>query len=130
MVVRLGPFPLMVPISKKKNWYLNLNNYRNAHHMVLSKAKSYYHEEVVTQGLFREIPFGPPYEFTYIISFPTRRRVDLMNVGAVLDKFVSDVLVAEGYIMDDHREIIPTVLFKDGGYIKGVHEAFLEIRKA
>jgi Holliday junction resolvase RusA-like endonuclease len=38
--------PLTVPVSSKKNFILNLNNYRNAHFLVLSKAKSNYSEIV------------------------------------------------------------------------------------
>ena len=51
----------------------------------------------------------------YEIFFPNKRRTDLLNVGSIVDKFASDCLVECGYIVDDDRTVVQTVLFKDGG---------------
>jgi len=57
-------------------------------------------------------------ELTYEIWMPTKRRVDLMNVGSIVDKFVSDALVHAGVIMDDNIDVIPEVHFKYAGVDK------------
>ena len=50
-----------------------------------------------------------------------------MNIGSVLDKFVSDALVEIGLLPDDNTDIIKKVTIIDGGVDKNNPHARLEI---
>lgn len=91
--------PLRVRVSKKKFFILNLNNYRNAHHRVLSTAKNNFTDIIVSMGLrdkFQKI------RVVYKIYPATNRNYDGMNVISVIDKFTMDALVKVGVIPDDN----------------------------
>ena len=51
-----------------------------------------------------------------------------MNIGSVLDKFVSDALVEIGLLPDDNTDIIKKVTIIDGGVDKNNPHARLEIK--
>lgn len=51
-----------------------------------------------------------------------------MNIGSVLDKFVSDALVEIGLIPDDNTDVIKKVTFIDGGIDRVNPHARLEIK--
>jgi len=96
--------PLHVPISKKKRFYLNLNNYRNAHFRVLSLAKHRFHDAVKAQIL--TLPKLGRVHLTYTLYPPTAQRRDTGNVCSIVDKFFSDSLVTLGRLNDDNSTIV------------------------
>ena len=107
--------PLYIPVSKKKQIALNLNVYRNLHYQTKNKAKhnmlEMLRENLVGCGLIQEFPV----KLTYTIYRKTHKTVDLMNIGAVVDKFVCDALVQMRILPDDSIQYIERVEFIDGG---------------
>lgn len=92
--------PLKVQVSKKKHFVLNLNQYRNAHHRVLSTAKNNFTDIIMALDL-------PKVSFDVVTIhyqiYPTsKRKYDGMNVVSVIDKFVCDALVKRGVLPDDN----------------------------
>lgn len=101
-------------VSSDKVFKINLNTYRNAHYQVLANAKRWFHQ----YGMTLDIPgkFNVPVELEYKLS--VRRGSDLMNYGAILDKFMCDALVARGLLADDNEKIVKKVSFEIDGYSK------------
>lgn len=104
--------PLSVPTTAKKRFYLNLNQYRNAHHFTLAKAKVNFHE-IMTQ----RVKHLPRFDTVHIIFtlFPaTEQLVDTPNVCSIVDKFFSDVLVKCKKLEDDNRKFVLSVVYRYG----------------
>jgi len=81
---------------KAKQWFiLNLNNYRNAHYLVLNR----------TNAMANQIQLLPvidyPITIHYEIFAKTRRSLDIDNVVSVHKKYFQDALVEMGRIEDD-----------------------------
>jgi hypothetical protein len=107
--------PLEVRQSKKKMFKLNMNIFRNSHYRTLSKAKIDFAD--IFAEKYGQNP-GEPLTLCrqeYTIFFPNNRDADVMNIGAVTEKFTSDCLVKYGWIKDDNRRILKGVMFWDGG---------------
>lgn len=121
--------PIYFKIGKKKpkNIGLNLNWFRNAHYQVSNNIKKQMHEWILNnaQKSMKLIGFM---EFEYTIYRKTKRRADLGNLGAIIDKFVSDGLVEAGIIEDDNTEHIKKIVFIDGGVEKNNPRADLIIK--
>lgn len=86
---------------KAKQWFiLNLNNYRNAHYLVLNRTKINYKADMANQ--IQLLPFID-YQITihYRIFAQTRRSVDIDNVVSIHKKYFQDALVEMGKIEDD-----------------------------
>lgn len=109
--------PLRVPVSKKKHFLLNLNAYRNAHHMVLNKAKVNFGELVKNQ--VQALPVMDKVALSYTLFPGTRHKMDISNICSVVDKFFCDVLVKEGRLPDDNYEHVLGVQYLFGQYDKG-----------
>jgi hypothetical protein len=122
--MKINNIPLRCPKSKKKWFYFNLNAYRNAHFQVLSKTKRWFTEWLMSRKIKQRCPTYP-LELNYTI-WP-RRKADLMNIGAVLDKYMQDALIKKRIIKDDNVEIIKKVTFEFCGYDKE-GRASLEIK--
>jgi hypothetical protein len=101
--------PLNVPVSKKKKFWLNLNQYRNTHHQSLAKAKVNFHEIVAPR--VAHLPRFDTINIVYIVYPGSEQLMDTSNVCSIQDKFFSDVLVAEGKIVDDNRKIVLSALY-------------------
>lgn len=92
--------PLRIKVSKNKYFVLNLNQYRNAHHRILSNAKRNYTDMILAMDL--------PYErfekarVHYKIYPGSKRKFDGMNVVSIIDKFVCDAIVKRGILPDDN----------------------------
>ena len=121
--------PLRLQKNKKQFQALNLNNYRNNHYHTNNSMKRRFDK------IFRDLCGGvdgycpaPPVELIYTIFRRDKRRVDIGNIGAVLDKFVSDSLVHQGLLPDDNTDIIKTIKFVDGGIDRHYPRACLEIK--
>lgn len=115
--------PIKVPLSKKKNFSLNLNAYRNAHYMTLNKAKHVF-EEIVSPKLI-EIPKLTACTFDYYLYVKSIRKLDISNVCAVVDKFFSDTFVNSGHLIDDNYKYLKDISYHFGGFTKS--EPYVEI---
>lgn len=108
--------PISVPVSKKKRFYLNLNQYRNAHHHTLARAKVNFHD--IVAPLVGHLPRFKTVDLVYTLFTGTEQLCDTSNICSIVDKFFSDVLVSCKKIEDDNRKIVLSVRFCWGGVDK------------
>lgn len=104
--------PLRVPVSKKKDFILNLNQYRNTHFLVLNKAKAEF-KSLVTP-LIKNLPEMKRAFFVYTVFPKTKALSDVANYCSVVDKFFSDALVEAGKLPDDNFLFVPQVIYSFG----------------
>lgn len=104
--------PLSVPVSKKKDFILNLNRYRNAHFQVLNKAKVAF-AKIVGRRL-HGVPRLTRCTLEYVYYPGTVQASDTNNVCTVTDKFFADTLVSEKKLEDDSPEFLVGTLFRFG----------------
>lgn len=104
--------PLRVPVSKKNDFILNLNHYRNAHFLVMNKAKVVF-KQLVTP-LLKDLPVMSRAFFVYTVYPKTRAASDVANYCSVVDKFFSDALVEAGKLPDDNFNFVPQVIYSFG----------------
>ncbi|MEN6433878.1 MAG: hypothetical protein ABFD06_13615 [Smithella sp.] len=123
------PFSITIPRKTKddKIFYLNLNVYRNTHHMTLNQAKVLWKEVVLKATLWSELDGNAPYIFTYTAFPGSNRKFDLGNVLSIVDKFTADALQEMGIITDDSYKIIPAVSYRFGSVDKENPRIELEI---
>ena len=91
--------PLRVPQTAKKDFILNLNNYRNTHYRSLNTTKINYKKAIEPQ--VKELPNYTRIKVHYTIYPASHRRTDLGNVVSVHKKYFEDSLVEFGKIEDD-----------------------------
>lgn len=108
--------PISVQVTKKKKFYLNINNYRNANHFILARAKVLFHELVAP--LVKHIPAHGRVDLIYTLFVGSNQLIDTNNVCSVVDKFFSDVLVNVGILEDDNCHIVKDTKFTYGGIDK------------
>lgn len=111
--------PMRIATSKRKLTALNLNVYRNLHHRSLHAQKKNFSREV--GKLVKDLPFMETVTLHYDIYPKTKRRLDIMNVGSIVDKYFSDTLVEKGIIPDDDLKHVTFVSFGFGGMSKQEH---------
>lgn len=104
--------PISVPVSKNKNWSLNLNIYRNTHHQTLSKAKIKF--AAIVHPRLIHIPTLKRARFSYILYPGSAHDLDISNVCCVVDKFFSDVFVSAGKLPDDNYKHLINIAFGFG----------------
>lgn len=104
--------PWKIPISKNKDFPINLNHYRNAHYQELNNAKIKF--EKLVSPLLGSVLCMESCGLFYVIFPPSKRECDISNICSVADKFFSDTLVSCGKILDDNFKVIPTVSFSYG----------------
>jgi hypothetical protein len=104
--------PISVPVTKKKRFYLNLNQYRNAHHFTLSRAKINFHE--IVAPLLKDLPRFKTVDLVFTLFPGSEQLVDTSNVCSIVDKFFSDVLVSCKKIEDDNRKIVLSATYRYG----------------
>lgn len=128
------PLSILIPRKTKedKKVILNMNTYRNLHHMTNNQAKIIFKDlvrELIGQfSLSLRVPGNPPpYKLTYTLYQEQNRKTDVANVLSIVDKFACDALVELGIIPDDNCRIIGEVVYKYGGVDKGYPRAELEI---
>jgi hypothetical protein len=125
--------PLVVIIPRKtkenKTFALNLNIYRNSHHMTLNQAKELYGQIVKARIGARSkwYPPTPPLLFTYTVYPANNRKFDLANVLPIVQKFTDDALIEWGVIPDDCYKVIPAINYRFGGVDKESPRVELEI---
>jgi hypothetical protein len=104
--------PWKVPLSKNKDFPVNLNYYRNACFQELNKAKINFKELV--SPLLGSVLCMESCNLQYVIFPPSKRECDISNICSVADKFFSDTLVSSGKITDDNFKVIPNISFSYG----------------
>ena len=104
--------PWKVPLSKNKDFPINLNYYRNACFQELNKAKINFKELV--SPLLGSVLCMESCSLHYVIFPPSKRECDISNVCSIADKFFSDTLVSSGKITDDNFKVIPNISFSYG----------------
>ncbi len=114
-IVKL-PLTVTLAITSKKTFSLNLNVYRNAHHMTLAKAKVAFQEQVTP--LLKGIPLIPKVHLIYTLFPRTKVRTDVGNVCSIVDKFFSDTIVHAGILADDDYTSLPKVTYCFGAVDK------------
>ena len=119
----MGEFRLSLPlyittgVRKKVTHYLNFNRVLGMHFQVRNQVKRLFTEQVLTQ-LYDCPKFENQIKITYTVYKPSRRRYDVMNVVAIIDKFFQDALVVHGKIEDDDYKVVPMVTGIHGGIDK------------
>jgi len=89
---------------------LNLNGYRNVHYRNLAAAKRRYRDIVFKIFEKKNVPrFRGKVKLVYRYYHGSRRRVDVMNPVAIIDKFVCDALTEWGAWADDNTDVISSV---------------------
>lgn len=115
--------PLFVKMPGKgkkiKKLHLNLNAWRQAHFFTLAKAKELYKIDVPN------IKISCPVIFIYRLH--PARECDLENVVPCVSKFLSDVLVNEGVIVDDSVKWVKEVRYKFAEFDKKNPRVELEV---
>jgi hypothetical protein len=132
--------PLSVTIPRKtkedKVFALNLNTFRNAHHMTMNQAKVIW-KDVVSGALqdwytsdidgSRYYADNAPYLFTYTVFPSSGRAFDLANVCAAIQKFTDDALQELNVIENDNYKHIRAVRYEFGKIDKENPRCELEI---
>ncbi len=104
--------PWKVPLSKNKDFPVNLNYYRNACFQELNKAKINFKE--IVSPLLGSVLCMESCSLHYVIFPSSKRECDISNVCSIADKFFSDTLVSSGKITDDNFKVIPNISFSYG----------------
>jgi hypothetical protein len=109
--------PMRIPINRRGEVEsLNLNVYRNLHFYKLSAIKKNFHKLVVP--MVKSLPRMDAIHLHYRVFPRTKGRLDTMNVGSIVDKFFSDVLVEAGVIEDDDYTRVVFNSFEFGAVCK------------
>lgn len=104
--------PWKVPLSKNKDFPINLNYYRNACFQELNNAKIKFAKLV--SPLLGSVLCMESCSLHYVIFPSSKRECDISNVCSIADKFFSDTLVSSGKITDDNFKVIPNISFSYG----------------
>lgn len=123
--------PMTVTIPRKtkqdKVFSLNLNIYRNTHHMVLNQAKVAWKDVVKKAVGKQQILFTGPCTFTYTVYPGNNRAFDIGNVLPIVQKFTDDALIELGIITDDNFKHISRNVHRFGSVDKGNPHVVLTI---
>lgn len=96
--------PLVIQVSKKKKFYLNLNGFRNENFFTLNTAKKLYKESILNQ--VKLLPQMSKIKLHFTIYPKDKKLFDLGNLVSIQRKFFEDVLTSEGIITDDNYTIV------------------------
>lgn len=105
--------PTLIEVSQSVKKGLNLNIYRNLHYHQLAKQKTNFADKVKKQ--LENIPRFQMVALHYTIFASNTGRLDIGNVGSIVDKYFSDVLVEEKKLEDDDYTHVVHVSFSFGG---------------
>lgn len=83
--------------KKDKRKYLNMNVYRNTHHMENNTIKKMFRPIVSDLWGYK----AESISISYIVNKKGSGRYDTMNIVSVVDKFFLDWLVDHGLLIDD-----------------------------
>lgn len=120
--------PLKI-ILGKKNYYINLNSYRNWHYQVSNRIKKEY-LEIVRDQAGDLPPINSKIDLVFVAYYKDKRRHDRSNILSITEKFFCDSLVECGLIPDDNDTVIDSSQYFTGGIDKNDPrvEAFIFFR--
>ena len=107
---------LSVPQSKKKQFILNLNHYRNAHYRTLNTVKIRY-KEVMAHKIMT-LPTFERVELEFVFYPGKKYRYDTSNVCSIHEKFFCDALVELGKLPDDSYKYVTQSTYRFGDFDK------------
>lgn len=107
--------PLAIKINSKRQFILNLNNYRNAYFRTLNTAKVAYKQAMKDQILSEIYKPLDKIAIQYKVFKGDRRRFDIGNVTSIHQKFFEDAIVELGKLPDDRHENLPVTFDTFGG---------------
>lgn len=99
--------PLTITTKSKKDFRLNLNIYRNAHHYTLNQAKINYKEIMKEQ--IKRLPEFEVVRVGYRLYPKTKHKQDISNILCIHDKFFMDALVEFEKLPSDNYDHCPRV---------------------
>lgn len=100
-----------LPYYKKNSKALmTVNTYRNLHHHFLATFKREYGEKLKSLLLHID-PIDSVIQLDYQFHFKGKKKIDVSNVGSMVDKVFSDCLVEYGVIQDDSIQYVRKVSF-------------------
>jgi len=105
MYTLYSPFEVILPSGRM--FRLNLNVYRNAHYRVLHQAKLAFND--LLWSTVNPLPAMEKCRLEYVLHPGTKRKMDIANVGSVVDKFFCDLLVQAGKLPDDNHEHVEAI---------------------
>lgn len=106
--------PLSVYLSKKRQFILNLNNYRNLYFRLLNQSKINY-KEYIKKQIEEEIYYPlNKIGIIYTVHKGDNRRYDVGNICSIHQKYFEDALVELGKLPDDRAINIPITVFLNG----------------
>ena len=109
--------PLFIDLPRKtkkdKRCYLNLNAYRNWHHITSNQVKHAYAE--IAFPKLEGLKIDSPVMLTFTLFTPTSRRIDRANPLCIHEKFFCDAMVTAGVIVDDCDDDIHSSHYYSGG---------------
>lgn len=107
------PWKLQLTKSKKRPpFYINLNQYRNAHFHILANAKIAFSKLIHNDVL--ALPLMSSIEITYKVFPGSKRLIDISNVCSVADKFFCDTLTTLNRLPDDNYKHLANVMYQFG----------------
>lgn len=125
MIINL---PYSIPIGKKDDkFYVNLNQYRNAHYHTLNSAKIAFKKLISDQ--VKQLPKFNVIKLWYRVFAPSKRLVDTNNICSIADKFFCDALVEAGKLEDDNYNFLIETRFTFGGIDKENPRVEVEIEE-
>lgn len=111
--------PISIPISKNKNFSLNLNVYRNTHYQTLNKAKRLYEACIIDELESRpRLLCINQCRLIFTLFTGSKRTCDVSNVCSIVDKFFCDTLVKLHILEDDNYNYISDISYRFGGIDK------------
>lgn len=110
------PLPTITQKGKKHN--LSMNVYRNAYYRDLNKAKKEYSEIVQLKLLQYRRKHFEKISVHFTLFNKNKRRRDLSNFCAVVDKFLLDTMVKMKMIKDDDCDTVPKITYEFGGVLE------------
>jgi Holliday junction resolvase RusA-like endonuclease len=111
------PIKLEAGVSKKKTYFLNLNQYKRWHFQESNQLKRLF-KVAVAKDIKQLAPIEGKCKVTYTIFYPNKRKFDIDNIGTVVSKFNNDALTELNILEDDNYSVIVEIVFKFGGIDK------------
>ena len=108
------PILITLGVKTKKNYYLNLNGYRNWQFRLSNDLKRKFKEQVKDE-IAKLTPVEGSCKMTFAIFYPTKRLFDVDNIASVVTKFTNDALVELNILAEDNYLHVTEIHSKFGG---------------
>jgi Holliday junction resolvase RusA-like endonuclease len=109
------PLFITLGVNKKKNYWLNLNGYRNWQYHLSNNLKKEFKRLVYIPDIDQ---IESKVRISYTFFYPDKTKRDIDNSLAVVSKFTSDALVESNILGEDNYEYVISVKGEYGGIDK------------